>query len=894
MENFSNGYINPPLHLQEHPNTLELRRLLWNYTASENPQNAINAMHFVEDVERKNGICDTTYTDSEMGSKLAALAHKMKTKTPSNMFRLYPINGWNTLSRTYRQSGQYNKVLSLDLVNCHASILHAMYPTKIHLREYVENRESCLQKVASYYHVDRTLAKQLYSRIEYGGSERAWCHEHCPNAHKDHLLEGFSNDCRSIQADLVNKYPHWFNEIRATPSHPPSNPAACLMSYILMYEERRIINSLKNHFHDRTQSILYDEINITCNDNPQKDLREAQTIVKKINPTMDIKIATVEEISPPLPYENEKNFQISSVSKILDRYKRVSFKTSDGRKKHCISLATTTDRIFTNDQDPILFIPNGFKENAESTTLEGVNFLTKMLPLFNINHYMNGFFAKCKDLIYQFTYLENDIVDTVDIFTVQTFVNSYQEEFTSYEPEKINQDDMTFYKYKPVKRKLGTYWISTMGLARSINGIGLYFPGETVPTNFVNIFSGLPATPRDSQEASIVASVAIIMQHQREIICNGDEAFFAYYQNWIAKLLQFKGKNIALLVMVSSHQQVGKGVMWDQKGLYARILGEKYYYKPTSRLTDSEGLLGGFNYGHHNRLLIYLDEVSNYAGAIQANNQLKQFMSTPVVTYKMKNKQAIELADRACLVITSNEDTCVRIEKEDARTAITSVSNKYSVSNAKNNVDGMTMEIRSAYFKKLAHAVENPLVRSAILYYYQNLDIQDMLIPDTELRQTAQKFVQNPVLEFVNEWAQGDSQIDSAFCSHSMIRKTEEHNSMQDLVPNMSCHDTIRVSDLWRIFVLLWKRKNVQHALTRNKFTSHLASLRESGDSVIEHVYSKKDAWGGKNCSSYRLKENTWNEDNHEGMNDDYLKSGNHAEQVDLCNDSESSDNSCL
>lgn len=161
------------------------------------------------------------------------------------------------------------------------------------------------------------------------------------------------------------------------------------------------------------------------------------------------------------------------------------------------------------------------------------------------------------------------------------------------------------------------------------------------------------------------------------------------------------------------------------------------------------------------------------------------------------------------ILITSNERSCARLEDGDARHAVVEVSNKYSKHYADHGVDGMTHEVRSAYFKSLGAAIANPLVLQKVLYHYQAIDLTDVNmqnIPETSLRADMKALVESPVKGFVEEWRNGD--LAELFCTQGCAWKEE-----------------VLVKDLWVICSNYFGKYRKKHNLTDRTFTTALTSF---------------------------------------------------------------------
>ena len=175
----------------------------------------------------------------------------------------------------------------------------------------------------------------------------------------------------------------------------------------------------------------------------------------------------------------------------------------------------------------------------------------------------------------------------------------------------------------------------------------------------------IPYMPRDELKSQVVAGVNWATSHLKNIIANGHVPSFVFTRNTIAHILQCRGKLRTFLQIYSKEQQCGKGIFFDN--FLGAILGANFY-KPTSGLCDDEGLLGKFNWLHHSKLLILLDENGEFMFDRRRHAKLRTWFSSNRVTFTQKRCTGVEMNDFVCLISLTNDLYSIRVEaRGDAR-----------------------------------------------------------------------------------------------------------------------------------------------------------------------------------------------------------------------------------
>ena len=557
----------------------------------------------------------------------------------------------------------------------------------------------------------------------------------------------------------------------------------------------------------------------------------------------------------------------------------------------------------------------------ERNELEYMLYCSKMLPQFHLVNYMNKFFVECSSgdqpCIYTLKYNDKLELDDYDMKTVAEFTKSLMTQIKMCKPTpaagllKSDKGDLShkWHEYNEKETALGYMWQQSLH-KRMTKGLGIFFPGEKVPPGWINVYNGLSVdglwveaveqtsapgilalkyrkafdrwinvfggctstpthAPLDVQLQQVLKNRKLIYDHKRLILCSGNDEFFQYYQNWCGSLLQFQGKLRVMLVIFSVYQQIGKGIIWDQDGLFELIIGTKYFYKSSAKIDDNTGLLGQFNWDHRGRLLIYIDEGGLFVHAKNTQGTLKRYLSTPNWEYGKKGVQPVMMRDKASIVQTTNDPNICKAEDGGSRAAIIQAADTYSVKYAEAGtevmIDGqkvnMTPEIRKAYFKALGDAIKDPLTQRAVLYDYQKMDLSNFdiqKIPVTELRRQLQGLTECTVLQFVKAWVRDDlSYIDpnEKYDKEQHLRAAPENGSQ-------------RVTYLWNIYNM-WAKSNYLHlerTMSERKFSMLLSQYAKLPHNLL--VKTQGTSGKDKGCILYEPNPDKMNDDSDDDASD--------------------------
>jgi phage/plasmid-associated DNA primase len=188
--------------------------------------------------------------------------------------------------------------------------------------------------------------------------------------------------------------------------------------------------------------------------------------------------------------------------------------------------------------------------------------------------------------------------------------------------------------------------------------------------------------------------------HVRLVICNGNQTYYEYIRKWLASLIQ-KPNEIATGLVLMGKQGIGKGAFVQPIG---HLLGIHFVH-----LDNLERLLGNFNYHLKNAVLIYGDEAI-WGGNKKELGKLKAMVTEEFAIIEPKGKDSIVIRNYRHLILSSNEDWPVHLDRDDRRFLILQVSDKH-----KEDIP---------YFKALDNEMKNGGYE-ALLYDLLNEDISN-------------------------------------------------------------------------------------------------------------------------------------------------------------------------
>jgi putative DNA primase/helicase len=155
-----------------------------------------------------------------------------------------------------------------------------------------------------------------------------------------------------------------------------------------------------------------------------------------------------------------------------------------------------------------------------------------------------------------------------------------------------------------------------------------------------------------------------------KVLCGDDDTHWAYFEKWIAQMIQQPGNIIGISVLLKSIEGCGKGFICE---VIKKIIGDEYFYQSGNAETD---VFNRFSTALRFRIFININECkakTNY----DYNDLIKHIITAPSITYEEKGKQSIVIRNCARLLFTTNNDFAMPITEDERRFVIFECSTKY-------------------------------------------------------------------------------------------------------------------------------------------------------------------------------------------------------------------------
>ena len=178
---------------------------------------------------------------------------------------------------------------------------------------------------------------------------------------------------------------------------------------------------------------------------------------------------------------------------------------------------------------------------------------------------------------------------------------------------------------------------------------------------YYNLWKGFPFEPK-------VGNCSLFLYHVKEVICNKDENIFKYVIAWMADSFQNPNNKPGVSIVLKGEEGVGKGVFVNHFG---KLFGSHYI-----PISNSEHLVGKFNYHLHNCFLLFCDEAF-YAGNKGSEGILKSLITEPYLMIEPKGKNVIKIPNKLRIIMASNNDWVVPAGHTARRYLVLDVSSKH-------------------------------------------------------------------------------------------------------------------------------------------------------------------------------------------------------------------------
>ncbi|WP_028869649.1 DUF5906 domain-containing protein [Psychromonas arctica] len=240
----------------------------------------------------------------------------------------------------------------------------------------------------------------------------------------------------------------------------------------------------------------------------------------------------------------------------------------------------------------------------------------------------------------------------------------------------------------------GTAWTHWEHKAFYENGIGFYPDITKSPKGCYNLFESWKCKSKQGD-------CTFIIQHIKNILCNGNEDAGHYFIQWLAHIFQHPDKKPTVAIFLKSVEGTGKGSLFR---LLQRILGVH-----ASQINGSQLVTRNFNSILISKLLIFADEVNLMSS--DTFDKIKGLISEPICQLEKKGVEAEPMANLARFIFASNHEEVFPAGKRERRFLLIEASSEKA-----NDRE---------YWKEFNRLINNGEFTSAFLHYLLNMDLTD-------------------------------------------------------------------------------------------------------------------------------------------------------------------------
>lgn len=287
------------------------------------------------------------------------------------------------------------------------------------------------------------------------------------------------------------------------------------------------------------------------------------------------------------------------------------------------------------------------------------------------------------------------VVHLANKVAVATFRDDGRIDFSS------ESDLHTLYKNRPMGSKtLAAVWMEHKDRRTYRNGI-VFDPSARVHREALNLWTGWALQPDSS------ASCGLILNHIRDVICDGDESHSRYAIGWLADLVQNPGRKPGVALVLKGGKGAGKDTL---AVVLAKIIGKRH----VAHIDQPERLTQKFN-GHFSTAILAHVEEAFWSGDRGKRGSLQALITSPTATLERKGVDPVTVDSFVRLLMTTNEDWAIPATADERRYAVFDVSDSRIGDRA--------------YFEALYREIEGG-GPAAFLAYLQGVDLSGFKVQD--------------------------------------------------------------------------------------------------------------------------------------------------------------------
>lgn len=528
-----------------------------------------------------------------------------------------------TMKREVRNLLVSKNYIDIDFVNCHpvilAQLLHSHQISCPHLTHYNNHRESCLSEVVDACGISRDVAKQLFIRLSYLGSQEAWVLDSGATAPPPSWVGSLSEELEANAIRIVQR-PE-LDGVRSTRvrdwrqgSVISRRLTSSILSVYLQTLERRCLDALRDAIERdgfTVGALIHDGLHVmrgggaTC-DGPEiidLNLRSLQAhVLIAAGFDLDLKVK---------PFELDMSWLESFDAPLDLRWDECWMSGASIMGYSCMK-ALWEQRAFK------VVVCGDFVREEQSK--HAVYSRRKLLDAYEhlktvtIRYRPNG---------------EGSLVSS-------SFIKVW-----------VQDQHLRTYKY------IDTYPPPMICPNHTYNCWTGFVAGKYIPPD------GVPVDTNSLGVQAFIAHLHTLLSH--------DPSSTAYVLDWVAQLLQQPSRKTGIALLLKGGEGVGKNRFTD---LLKLIIGEGLFLETAS---PEHVLFGRFTDARLGKFLIVINEASgsdNHA----ASENLKDMITSETFVWEAKGRDGVQMRAYDRYIFTTNNSNVLKINPDSRRYVVFEVS----------------------------------------------------------------------------------------------------------------------------------------------------------------------------------------------------------------------------
>lgn len=230
------------------------------------------------------------------------------------------------------------------------------------------------------------------------------------------------------------------------------------------------------------------------------------------------------------------------------------------------------------------------------------------------------------------------------------FRNRYMNRVVNLGPKKDKKGNVV----GDIEMPVGEWWLRHPQ-RRQYEKI-IFAPGKDIPGSY-NLWRGFGCDAKPGE-------CGLFLDHIREIVCGGIEAYFRFYVGWMADCVQNPGRPAESNILMYGKQGCGKTIV---PYFFGKVFGRHYM------MVNSSGLVTGrFNAHLRDVVLLFADEAF-FAGNKQDSDILKTIITSKELVVEEKGHTPEVHPNFLHLMMATNKEWAINAEFGDRRNFVLNV-----------------------------------------------------------------------------------------------------------------------------------------------------------------------------------------------------------------------------